>query len=218
MRERVASHLYLIHFRIGIDPTFAVEVGAGPGSGPDASPLPTGIGVIDPSVEILNEEAERIRNAQIDEFSVHQREHGFAAVGGGERHVRAQPQDVVAIDPYIIGVISAAVGIEPFELRTGHPVHLPALRALLAFCGSRSVERALAELAIEACEVTTGQRRPNHAVETEIPMPQARSSGQSIEMRRSADYRNLETKGATAGRYLGEYEIYALNVRSLLVS
>src|SRR5450756_797216 len=166
VRQRVGTHLDLEDLRIGLLAAFAVEVGARPRRGPDAAAFPARRCVVDPAIDILGEEAERIRHPQRDEFAVDQSQQRFAAIGGGDRHVGAEAQRIVAVDPDVIGMVGAALRIQSLELRTGQPIELPALRALLAVGRGRPVERSLAQLAVEARQLSAGENRPDHAVQS----------------------------------------------------
>src|SRR6202011_5148677 len=166
--QRVGTHLHLEHFRISLRPALTVEVRAGAGSGPDAATFPAGRGVVDPAVDILGEEAERVRHPHCDEFAVDQGEQRLAAVGAGDWHIGAEAEDVVAVDPDVIGMVGAALGIQALELRTGQSIELPAFWALLAFRRGRPIEPSFAQLAIEARQMTAREHRPDQTVQSEI--------------------------------------------------
>src|SRR5581483_9485835 len=89
-------------------------------------------------------------------------------IGFRDRHVLAEPEDVVAVNPHIISVVGAALGVEPLELRAGQAIDVPAFRTLLTLCGGRAIERTLAQLAIEACDVAARQHGPDHTIEPDV--------------------------------------------------
>src|SRR5262249_59164465 len=87
-------------------------------------------------------------------------------MAGGGRHVRSQAERVGLIDPGVIASLSAAVGLDVLELRSGELVERPAFGAVLAGRG-RSVE-PLALAAIELAEMAARQRRPENAVAADV--------------------------------------------------
>src|SRR3989475_1400860 len=163
-RERIRAQLQLVNLRLVVRAAFVVEVGARARGGPHRAALPAGLRIVDAPVDVLGEEAERVRNAEVDDLAVDHRHQRLAAVGLRDRHVGAQPERVVAIDPDVIGVVGAAGGVQALELRPGHAVERPALGAELAARRLGAVERALALAPVEARDVPARERRPHHAV------------------------------------------------------
>src|ERR1700756_1766494 len=137
VRQRIRPQLHLEHLGIGVLAALAVEVRPRARGGPEAAALPAGGGIVDPAVDILGEEAERIRHTEGHELAIDQSQQRFATIGGSDRHVGAEAEDIVAVDPEIIGVVGTALGIHSLKLRARHPIDLPAFRTLLAFSRGR---------------------------------------------------------------------------------
>src|SRR5215470_4238954 len=165
--EWIGTELELHDLAGGALVAFEMERGAGGEGRPHRPPLPAGLGIVDAPVHALGVEAHRVRHAQVDELAVDQREQRLVGVAGGERHVLAEPERVVLVHPAVVAGLGASRLAHVGELRTGERVERPALRAVLAG-RIRSVERALALAAIEAREVTAGQRRPHHPVAVDV--------------------------------------------------
>ncbi|MCK1740605.1 hypothetical protein IVA80_06905 [Bradyrhizobium sp. 139] len=70
------------------------------------------LAIIDAAVNILGEETERVWIAQVHQLAVDQREQRLAAIGACDRHVRAETERVVAVDPDIIGLVGAAARVQ----------------------------------------------------------------------------------------------------------
>src|SRR5258706_13078428 len=98
---------------------------------PQAPALPAGIHVVDASVEILGEEAHRIRNADRDPLAVHERIERIRIVARRDGSVLAQAERVVLVDPDVIGRFGARAGraLGHVELRPTHLVEREAYRA-----------------------------------------------------------------------------------------
>src|SRR5262245_5808263 len=115
---------------------------------PQATTFPSGVRIIDASVEALGVEAHRIRNAHQDHLAVFQRHEAVIEIGGGDRNVLAEAKGIVLVDPGVVARLDALV-LEAFKTRAGILVELPTLRAVIAGCG-RTIERSLAQAAVEA--------------------------------------------------------------------
>src|SRR5258706_1182259 len=138
---------------------------------PQAPALPAGIHVVDASVEILGEEAHRIRNADRDPLAVHERIERIRIVARRNGNVLAQTERVVLVDPDVIGRFGARAGraLGHVELRPRHLVELEAFRAEILRIGqSRPAELALAQPAIEACQMAARQNGPEHAIAGDV--------------------------------------------------
>src|SRR5689334_9316811 len=70
-RERVRSELNSNGLWTVRDSAFKVEVRSASVSRPEFFAFPSGIRIVDPSVDVLGKEAHRIGNSNIDEFAVH---------------------------------------------------------------------------------------------------------------------------------------------------
>src|SRR5580658_4218486 len=117
---------------------------------PQTPALPANVRIVDAGIKTLGIEAERVRDAQRHHFAVDQRGKTVALVRRRDRHVVAEPDRVVLIDPGVVARLGAVVA-DALEARAGIFVERPALRAMIA-SRFRSVERALALAAIEAAE------------------------------------------------------------------
>src|SRR5260370_3184130 len=116
--QGVGTHLHLEHLWISLRTALTVKVRACARGGPDAATFPAGRVVVDPAVDILGKEAERIRHPQRDECAMNQGEQRLAVIGASDRHVGAKAEDVIAVDPDVKGLIDAALGIQALDLRT----------------------------------------------------------------------------------------------------
>src|SRR6266446_7136321 len=115
---------------------------------PQAPSLPTGAHVVDAPVEILGEEAHRIRHADRDPFAADERVQRVGIVARGDGNVFAQAERVVLIDPDVIGRFGGCAGraLGYVELRPRHLIELEAFRAEILRIRERSPgELALAE-------------------------------------------------------------------------
>src|SRR5260370_13612906 len=92
-------------------------------------------------------------------------------VAGGDRHVGAEPQDVVLVDPEVIGVfLRPRVAL---EAGSGQWIEGKALGAFLALFGARAVERPVAFLPVEAGDMAAVERQPGDPVAVAIPAADA---------------------------------------------
>src|ERR1700734_465074 len=114
VRQRIGPHLDFEDLWISLDAAFTMEVRAGAGSGPDAAAFPARFRIVDTAVDVLGEEALRIGHSQINEFALHQRRQRLASIGLGDRHVSAEAENVIAVDPDVIRMVGAALGIHAF--------------------------------------------------------------------------------------------------------
>src|ERR1700741_1823092 len=67
--------------------------------GPQAAALPAGIWIVDTAVESLGIEAERIGHPPGYHLAVFERDQSVHEIGGRHRHVLAEAERVVLIDP-----------------------------------------------------------------------------------------------------------------------
>src|ERR1700682_1384261 len=125
---------------------------------PQSPALPAGIRIVDAGIKSLGVKAERVRDAQRHHLAVDQRGKAVALVRRRDRHVVAEPDRVVLIDPGVVARLGAVVA-DALEARAGILVERPAFRAMIAG-RFRAVERALAFRAIEAAEMAAGERYP----------------------------------------------------------
>src|SRR5262245_2213679 len=124
-------------------PGRTVAVGA-----PQSTAFPSGVRIIDASVEACGVEAHGIRNAHQDHLAVFQRHEAVVEIGGGDRDVLAEANRVVLVYPGVVARLDALL-LEAFKTRAGILVELPTLRAVIAGRG-RTIERSLAQAAVEA--------------------------------------------------------------------
>src|SRR5499427_3714273 len=173
IRERIRPDLELVNLRAVRRAAFVVEHGARARSCPEGLALPARVRIVDTPVDQLGEEAQRVRHAEIHDLAVDDRHQRLAAVRHRDRHVVAEAERVVAIDPQVIRVVRNARGVDALELRPGHLVDGPALGTELAFGSVRPVERSLALAAIEARDVPARIGQPRHAVRGHVDAARA---------------------------------------------
>ena len=118
LRQRIGSDLEVHDHRLHTLATFLQPRRAIALRRPQAPALPAGIGIVDAAVEALGVEAGRIRHLQRDHLAVLERDHAVVEVAGGDRHVVAEAQRVVLVDPGVIARLGAVIA-EAFEARTG---------------------------------------------------------------------------------------------------
>src|ERR1700688_2992532 len=120
---------------------------------PQSAAFPAAVRIVDPPIEALGIEAERIGNPDRDHLAVLQRHEAVTEIGGGHRYVLAKSERVVLVDPGLIARLGAVL-TDTFEARAGILIDRPAFRTMIA--GSvRPIERAFALAAVKAAEVAT---------------------------------------------------------------
>src|ERR1044071_7650988 len=102
------------------------------GGGPEAAAFPSRFLVVDAAVEALREDAHRIRKVQRDELALHQRVDRIAAVAHRDRHVLAEAEDALPVDPGRGADFGAAFDFHIAKLRPRKRVKGPALGTMLA--------------------------------------------------------------------------------------
>src|SRR4030095_13899801 len=135
--------------------------------GPEALAFPARIRVVDTTVHPLCVEAHGVGDAKDDELSVHEGEQPLVGVSGADRHVAAQAERVELIDPGVVACLGAAGIRHVRKLRTRERIERPALRTVLPR-RLGAVERPLALPAVEAREMSAGERRPHDAVAIDV--------------------------------------------------
>src|SRR2546429_7084520 len=133
---------------------------------PKAAALPAGIWIVDTAVEALGIKAERIGHPQGDHLAVFERDQSVHEIGGRHRHVVAESECVVLIDPAVVARFGAVLA-DAFEAGPRILVQRPALRALIAG-RLGSVERTPALAAVEAADMTARERHPDHALAVDV--------------------------------------------------
>src|SRR5438270_868949 len=126
-----------------------MEVGARAGGRPKAASLPPGLRIVDAAVDILREEAHRIRHAEVDDLAVDHRHQRLAAVRLRDRHVLTEAEGVEAVDPQVVRMVRAALLVHALELRPGHAIERPAFGTELAARRLGPADLSLALAAIE---------------------------------------------------------------------
>src|SRR5262249_57228018 len=126
---------------------------------PQAAALPAGIWIIDTAVEALGIKAERVGHPQRDHLAVFERDQSVHEIGGRHRHVLAEAECVVLIDPAVVARFGAVLA-DPFEAGPRILVQRPALRALIAG-RIGSVERTFAFAAVGAAGYGAPGPQPN---------------------------------------------------------
>src|ERR1035437_5320838 len=122
---------------------------------PQPAALPAGVRIVDTPVETLGVDTDRVRDADRDHLAVFHRHKAVIEIGGGHRHVLAEPEDIVLVDPGVIARLGAVLA-DAFEARSRILVERPALRAMVAG-RSRAVERPFALASVEAAEMAARQ-------------------------------------------------------------
>ena len=132
-----------------------------PSRRPQPSAFPAGLRIVDAGIETFGVEAERIRNAQHDHLAVDECGETVVLIRRRNRHVLAEADRVVLIDPGVVARLGAVVAD---ALETGSRIFVkhPALGAVVARC-RWPIERALAFGAIETAEMAAGERNPDYA-------------------------------------------------------
>src|SRR5262249_39406549 len=159
---RIRTHLEFHHLRAVLLSTFEMEHGAGRSRGPEATALPTGIGVVDPPLHPFGVEPHGIRHDEIDPLAIHQREQRRVLIAGRNRHFPPEPAGVEPVDPGVIAALGAVILLHALEARAGHAMQRPAFGTMRAGRGRTIEHFALA--AIELAEMTAGERSPEHTV------------------------------------------------------
>src|SRR5438034_5292 len=151
LRQRIGAQLEvygdgLLAFTAFHEPRRPVAAGR-----PQPPALPAGVRVVDASVEPLGVEAQRVGDAQHDHLAVLERDQAVVEVAGRHRHVLAEPERVVLVDPGVVARLGAVLA-DALEAGAGVLIERPALRTVIAG-GLRPVERALAPAPVEAAHV-----------------------------------------------------------------
>src|ERR1041385_7382676 len=168
MRQRIGTHLNLVHFGTRRDAAFVVENSSRTGRCPKSPAFPTLVWIVNATIHILTEETHGIGNMDRHKLAVYKCQQGLAAVRLCDRDVWPQSQGVIPVDPNEIRVIGAARIFQALELRSRELVERPSFRTLLSRSGSRSVQRSLAFSPVEACEVPARQCRPDNTIQIEV--------------------------------------------------
>src|SRR5262245_54692722 len=166
MRQRVRANLEvhddgLLAFPALHEPWRAVAA-----RGPEAAALPAGRRVVDASVEALGVEAEWVRDTQHDHLAVLECDQAVVEVARRHRHVLAEPERVVLVDPRVVARLGAVLA-DALEAGPGILIEAPALGTVITG-GLRTVERSLALTPIEAADVARAHRGPHHALLVDV--------------------------------------------------
>src|SRR5262245_30917541 len=102
--------------------------------GPQPAALPTRIGIVDASIETLGVKAQGIGNAQHDHRAVLVRNQAVIEIAGRNRHVLAETEGIVLIDPGIVTRFRAVLA-DPLKSRTWISVERPTFLAIIACRG-----------------------------------------------------------------------------------
>src|SRR5438094_3809269 len=137
--ERVGTHLNLVGLGPRRGASFVVEHRARARCRPQSAAFPARARIVDASIHVLAEEAHGIRDMDVHELAVDQRQKRLAAIGLRDRHVGPKPQRVVSIDPDVIGVIGATRVGDALELWPWKRIERPPFRAMFSGGRSRSV-------------------------------------------------------------------------------
>src|SRR5450432_1951423 len=121
--------------------------------GPQPSPFPARLRIVDAPVESPLIERKRVGNAQQSPLARiriqdHQRV-GVCAIGDG--NVVAHSERVVLVHPVVIRPLGGSLDVDASEIRTGHRIERPTLRAMLSRRSGPAPHLALAS--VETCEL-----------------------------------------------------------------
>ena len=75
---------------------------------PDATSLPAAIWIVDAAIHPFGIEAEGVGDAEIDPVPADEREERLVGIAGRDRHVPAEPEDIVLVDPAVIARLGGA--------------------------------------------------------------------------------------------------------------
>src|SRR5262245_42032511 len=100
--------------------------------GIEPPPLPAGIGIIDASIHALGVKSQRIRHPEIDEFSIDECEKRLIGVPCRDRHIRAEPQGVVLVNPGVVARFGRARRTHIGDLWPRKWIKRPSLGAMRA--------------------------------------------------------------------------------------
>src|SRR5262249_1314948 len=168
-RKRIGPKLESNHFWPRSLAAFRVEWCPVAIRAPQPAPLPAGIGIVDPAVEALGEEAHGVRHAQLDELAIHEHVQRIGVVAGRDRHVLAEAERVVLVHERIVARLGTA-GFRlayAVKLRSWQAIEGPRFGTMLAG-RSRPIERALAFPAVEARHVPARERHPDDALGIDV--------------------------------------------------
>src|SRR6188768_936646 len=132
-RQRIRAVLELDRDRQASLPAFAQPRRAVAARGPQAAALPSGLRIVDASVQPLRVEAHRIGNTQHDHLPACVGDEAVVEVARRHRNVLAQPERVVLVHPGVIARLRAVVAHAP-EARPGILVEGPAFGTVVALC------------------------------------------------------------------------------------
>src|SRR4051812_36645146 len=169
--ERIRAKLEMHGHRLHALATFDQPRCPVAAAGPQSATLPAGIGIVDAAVKALGIKAERIRHAQRDHLAVLEGDQAVHEVSGGHRHVLAEAERVVLVNPAVVARLGAVLA-DAIEARSWILVERPALRAVIAG-RLRSVERPLAFAPVETADVAACERNPHHALAVDIAAARA---------------------------------------------
>src|SRR5580693_1499585 len=146
--------------------------------GPQAAAFPADLWIVDAAVEALGVEAGRVGHFHGDHFALGKGDQAVVEIAGGDRHIVAEPERVVLVDPGVIARLGRVIA-DAFKTRARIFVERPAFRTMIAGC-VRAVERAFAFAAIEAAEMAAGERHPDHAFTVAIAAARAKTGRRDI--------------------------------------
>src|SRR5687768_4073868 len=127
LRQRIRPELEPDRLAGGPLPALHVEGGAGADGGPETAPLPAGLRVVDPAVQPLGVEPQRVGDAQDDPLSVLEDQEPLGLVPGVDRDVLAKAERVELVHPGVVAPLAAPRGGDVAELREGLGVEGPSL-------------------------------------------------------------------------------------------
>src|SRR5688572_11546754 len=135
--------------------------------GPETTPLPSRLRVVDSAVQPLGVETHWIGDPQDNPFSVLENEEPLGLVARIDWDVCPEPERVELVHPRVVAPFSTPRTGDVAQLRQRLGVEAPTFRAVLAG-GFRAVHRTAALAPVEARHVSARQSCPVHAVPVNV--------------------------------------------------
>src|SRR5580704_13446945 len=192
IRHRARPDLEVHRHRRHAEAAFLVPGHAVAAGGPKAAAFPADLCIVDAAVEALGVEAGRVGHFHGDHLAVGKGDQAVVEIAGRDRHVVAEAERVVLVDPGVIARLRRVIA-DAGKARPRIFVERPAFRALIAGCG-RAVERPFAFAPVEAAEMAAGERHPDNAFGVDVAAARAEAGQRYI-----VDFRKRRLRRIGAG-------------------